>query len=179
MAVSGDTKATFTLAQVLGVAAVFASGVLGFAYFITARTDANYAALHGDVSEVRDWTREDSKSREDGDAALRQNIEDLTAKVADLTLKLETTNTNLAAVAVSSGDLADSIRGMDEKLTTSIGRQTAFETYVVARLGTSFTGSFEFPTNWDKSTAEVLSLIKGGDNPLVDWIGKELPEQKN
>ena len=156
----------------LGTAFLVIVAFLGVVYWVTDQ-------MKGEVSELRTVVREDDQKREDGNAQLRQNIVDLTARVADLTAKLDTTNTNLAAVATSSSSLADSIRGVDQKLTSSIDRQKSFETYVVARLGASYTGAFDFPTSWTKSTFDVISLIKSGDNPLIHWSGKALPEQKN
>ena len=172
-----ETPIQVTIGQVLAGVLLLLGGFLGVAYWQADQVTDDIADLRANGSEMRQEDRDIAKAREDGDAQLRQNIVDLTAQVAGLTAQLSTTNANLVAVANSSASLADSIRGMDAKLTTSIDRQKAFETYIVARLGSTSFMSPEFPTSWDKSTVDVLSQIKTGDNPLIKWIGKDLPQQ--
>ena len=162
MAVSGDTKVTFSFAQVISVAGVFAAAVLGFAYFVTARTDANYSALQSDVSEVREWTRGDSRAREDGDVALAKSL-------ADLTAQLQLTTAKLSDVTDSLTNLDKSIRTIDAKLSASITRQQEFEKSIVARLDTAAFGDLQLPPEWSKSQFGIVTNIKSGADPLEAW----------
>ena len=171
LAVSGDTKVTFSWAQVISVAVVFSTALLGFAYFVTARTDANYSALQSDVSEVREWTRDDNRAREDGDAALAKSL-------ADLTAQLQLTTAKLSDVADSLTSLDKSIRTIDNKLSASIARQQEFEKSIVARLDSSAFGNPEIPAEWSKAQTEIMTNIKAGGDPLAAWF-KGLPEQQN
>ena len=154
-----------------GIACATVAVVLGGFYWIADQVKDDVAATRADVAELRDNARDDDKTREDGDVALRQSLTDLTAQ-------LQLTTAKLTQVTDSLTNLDNSIRTIDDKLSASITRQQEFEKSIVARLDSNAFGNSQIPAKWSEVQFQITSDIKAGGDPLAAWY-QSLPEQRN
>ena len=170
MAVGSDTKIEITIGAALAGAAAIGAVILGGATFIVSQVQDDVAATRADVAEMRGWTREDGRAREEADVALAQSL-------ADLTAQLQLTTSELSDVTDSLINLDSSIRTIDAKLSASITRQQEFEKSIVARLDSAAFGGPMLPVEWSESQIGIVSNLKAGADPLEAWY--DLVQRKN
>lgn len=171
MPITAETPIEISLGKALAGVVALAALILGGSVFIMSQVKDDVSATRSDVSELREIARDDGKAREDGDAALRQSL-------ADLTTQLQLTTAKLSDVTDSLTNLDKSIRTIDDKLSASIVRQQEFEKSIVARLDSSAFGNQQIPAEWSKAQLDIMTNIKAGTDPLAAWY-KGLPEQQN
>ena len=168
MPLTADTPIQISLGRALAGAVAFASLIFAGSLFILSQVKDDVAAVRGDVAELRQVARDDGKVREEGDAALRQSL-------ADLTTQLQVTAAKLSDVTDSLTSLNTSIRTIVDKLSASIVRQQEFEKSIVARLDSTSLGAPQIPAEWSKAQLDIIANIKAGGDPLAAWY-EELPK---
>ena len=164
MPITAETPLQISLGKALAGAVALAGLVLAGSFFILSQVKDDVAATRGDVTELRQISREDGKAREESDIALRQSL-------ADLTAQLQVTTAELSNVTSSLTSLDASIQAVDTKLTDSIMRQEAFEQFVVTRLPTGAGVATMVPTDWVKGEDAIKNtLFSTGGDPLQKWF---------
>ena len=170
VSITAETPIQISLGKALAGAVALGVLICSGAYFIVSQVGDDVAATRSDVAELRQMAREDGQVRENGDAALRQSI-------ADLTAQLQVTTAKLSEVTDGLTNLANSIDTIDTKLTASIARQQDFEKSIVARLDAPGFGKIDIPADWSNGQSAIITSIKSGGDPLAKWFNS-LPEQQ-
>jgi len=167
---AGSKAASFTMTYKTAVASLGTCSVVLFGA-IWALLSFTMGNVRDDISDIRsavtkaqDGNAETQKNAVTGDAQLNSEISSLTAE-------LKVTNARLSDLSTSVTGLSETVRGVDQRLASSVHQQTLFERWVVLRLGPAGMQrtEYEVPEQWAKQQSEIFPSLVSGDDPFIGW----------